>query len=148
MDLLTEILKLVLQNPAPNALQDACTFSRLLCVNQQLSQALLPAAKGRLLLSWTSRDLRRLDHTSMISWLQRHVLQHQTLQQLDLLPDALALELLEYEEHSDGYLQLQDGDAFRTPAFCDRVACVLGAAAVVGGLQLPTVKGWASQGEL
>lgn len=145
MDLLTEILTLVLHNPTPNALQDASTFIRLLCVNQQLSRQLLSAAQGRLTLSWPSSALQDRDQYSMIAWFQRHVLHHQTLKQLDLLADLSAVELQDYEEHGVGYMMLQPAN--RNGAFCDRVACVLGAAAVFGGLQLPALQGWCSRGE-
>lgn len=145
MDLPCQILMLVLHNPTPNALQDASTFCRLLCVNQQLSQHLLSAAQGRLTLCWPSSVLQHRDQYSMIAWLQRHVLQHQTLKQLDLLADLSAVELQDYEEHGVGYMMLQPAE--RSAAFCDRAACVLGAAAMFVGLQLPAVQAWSSRGE-
>lgn len=47
-DTVEQVFTLVLQNEQHNALHDAKTFSNLLCVNQQLRQALLASAVGRI----------------------------------------------------------------------------------------------------
>lgn len=141
VDAVSDVLTLVLHNQQHNALQDAETFSRLLCANKQLRSAMLGAAAARLTLSWPTAALAEHKHRSMALWLQQH-LQLQTIKQLQLLQDLSQAPMHDFDA---GAMQLDKCKQ----AFCSRVAGVLGSAAAFLGpqQQLPKISRWSGHGE-
>jgi hypothetical protein len=144
LDVITDILTLALHNQQHNALQDADTFSRLLCVNKQLRSAMLGAAAYRLTLSWPSAALAEHKHRSMALWLQQH-LQLQTIKQVHLLQDLSQTPMDDFDAMVAAAMQLDK----HKQAFCSRVAGVLGSAAALLDAQkaLPRVSKWFGHGE-
>jgi hypothetical protein len=143
-DAVEQVFTLVLQNEQHNALQDAMPFSRLLCVNQQLRQALLASAVGRITLCLPSQAACS-SHRSMILWLQQHLRLH-TLKQVQLLQDLLNRPIDDVHQVLTDAVELLDSTY---PALCSRVAGVLGDAATGSHApdKLPVLTGWYGHGK-
>lgn len=144
LDAVSEVLKLVLHCQSHNALQEAETFSRMLCVNKQLRSTMLVAALGRITVSWPSNAVTEHKYRGMLLWLQQHV-HLQTLKQLDLLPDVLDSALHDYDAV---VMRVVDAPQ-RCKSFSTRAACLLGDAAAFGRLQhrLPQITAWFVHGK-
>lgn len=143
LERLSAILSLVLRNPQLNALHDASTFSRLLCVNKQLHTSLLNDAVSHLVVDW-SRQAPPTAVSNMILWLQQHM-RLGTLKHVVLFQDALSVPLHEFNT----IVKAAAAVSKARQAFVNRVACALGSAAAYLGTQpLPLVQGWYSCGKL
>jgi len=145
LDKLRQVFTIVLQSHQPNCLQDAATFSRLLCTNSQLRETMLQAAAGgHLTVTWPTSSFEG-DLRSMVQWLEQHV-RLRTLKHLELCGDVLSTPV-----HAYGALR----DASNMPeygwSFCSRVASALASAVAylpAGQHHLPAVQGWFCNREL
>lgn len=142
MDRLTNALTVAVQNQEHSALHGAVTFSRLLCVNSQLHNALLPAATGRLQLALDGDTAAPQQHGCLVRWVLRH-LRLRTLGRVVCMPQVLAVPLIDYELAKTAGLQV----AVQSQALLSRIACVLADAASSSDARVPRVDAWFAHGK-
>ena len=94
MDFL-QVCTLLLQCPRRNAVQDAATFARLLCVSKQLQGPLLAAAQGCIRAEVPRCCSSASTDRSVVQWLCQHVrlgtIRHVEVEADDFHPDLYAL---------------------------------------------------------
>lgn len=144
-DTVEQVFTLVLQNEQHNALHDAKTFSNLLCVNQQLRQALLASAVGRISLFLPADRGWETSHRDLILWVQQHLPLH-TIKEVQLMHDLLDRPLGEVHQVLADVVQRLSSPR---SAVCSRLACVLGDAAAKSRApdKLPVLSRWYGHGE-
>lgn len=147
LDTIADALTVVLQSDQSNALHDAATFSRLLCVSQQLKSRLLSAAAGRLTLKLPARGYDEVTYgSSLVQWMMRHIFMGNLK---CVKKDNPASDLQDYATQANVATIL----AFDEPDYqllLDRVAGALGtlaASPAAVSTRLPVVEFWYGVGE-